>query len=145
SRASAITSWPALVSASVSRRPMKPVAPVISTHCLSGSALTSSAALPKTSRCARRAAKKSRRPNTITPAAASGASRLPMPYQTGAIAVRWLAHEQREDGAIIDGQQRVGDALARRKLSTQVLLDEVDKCDDDFCRQHGNDQHRPDA
>src|SRR5262249_7435541 len=34
---------------------------------------------------------------------------------------------------------------SRRQLSTQVLLDEVDKCDDDFCRQHGNDQHRPDA
>src|SRR5262249_7496964 len=50
-----------------------------------------------------------------------------------------------EDSPIIDGQQRVGDALARRQLSTQVLLDEVRKCDDDFCRQHGNDEHRPEA
>ena len=87
SRASTVTSWPALTSASTSRGPMKPVAPVISTRCRPESAPTSSAALPRTSRSARRAAKKSRRPNTITPSAASGASTLPMPYQTGTIAL----------------------------------------------------------
>src|SRR5262249_52434044 len=35
--------------------------------------------------------------------------------------------------------------LARRQPAAQVLLDKVGKRDDDFRRQHGNDQHRPDA
>src|SRR5262245_51559460 len=56
-----------------------------------GTVLTRSAALRSTSRYARRAAKKSRKPNTITPAAASGASTVAMPYQTGTIAVGCVA------------------------------------------------------
>ena len=54
-------------------------------------------------------------------------------------------NEQREDGTVVDGQQRVGDALACRQLSAQVLLDKVGERDDDFRRQHGNHQHRPEA
>ena len=95
SRTSTMTSWPALASASIRRRPMKPVPPVTSTRRRGGSARTSSAASPGTSRAVRRAAKKSRRPNMITPKAANGASTLPMPYQTGTIAVGFIAQPTR--------------------------------------------------
>ncbi len=37
------------------------------------------------------------------------------------------------------------DALARRQLSAQILLDKVGERDDDFRRQHGYHQHRPQA
>ena len=49
--------------------------------------------------------------------------------------------EQRQDGAIVDRQQRMGDPLARRQLAAQVLLDEVDQRDDELRRQHGDHQH----
>jgi hypothetical protein len=51
--------------------------------------------------------------------------------------------EQGKNGAVIDGQQRVGDALARRQLAAQVFFDEIHERDEDFRRQHGNQEHRP--
>jgi len=52
-------------------------------------------------------------------------------------------NEKRKHGTVVDGQQRVRDALARRQLSAHILLDEVGERDDDFGPQHGDYQHRP--
>jgi hypothetical protein len=52
---------------------------------------------------------------------------------------------EREDCAVVEREQRVGDALARREPAARVLLDEIDQRDDDLDEQHCHHQHRPDA
>ena len=56
-----------------------------------------------------------------------------------------VGHEQRQDGTVVERQQRMVDALARRQLAARVLLDEVHQRHDDFDDQHGEHRHCPEA
>ncbi len=91
SRTSTMTSWPATVSACARRRPMKPVAPVTSTVCRGGSALTRSSGGVATA-SGRREASRSRRPKITAPKAAKAISALQYPCDTSLIAAGSPAH-----------------------------------------------------
>ena len=53
--------------------------------------------------------------------------------------------QQHENGAVVDREQRVIDAFARRQFPAHVLFDEIHQRDDDFRDQHRDDEHRKNA